>query len=137
VLVWDGVGLGAGGEGGGLGLALLVVGFGFGFGWAVGWALLLDLVAFGDAFALAFLCALLLALGLGDGLPLGLALPALGEVGVDCDAVAAAVVEWLNRFMNPTTPTALRSVARQVSVDSLRKPWSRCALRRSRCFMGP
>ena len=100
--------------------------------------LLLDVLAFGDAFALAFLCALVLALGLGDGLTLGAAveLPALGEVGADCDAVAAVVAGWLNRFMNPTTPTALSSVARQVIVDSLRKPASRCALSRSRCLMG-
>ncbi len=126
-----------------MGLALLVVGFGFGFGWAVGWALLDDLPAAGEGFALAFapafLCALLLALGLGDGLPLApgaaLELLALGEVGADCDTVAAVVAEWLNRFMNPTTPTALRSVARQVMVESLRRPWSRRALSRSRCFM--
>jgi len=83
------------------------------------------LLAFGEAFVLAFLCALLLALGDGLALPLAAApelLPALGEAGADCDTVVAVVAEWLNRFMNPTTPTALRRVARQVIVDSLRKP---------------
>ena len=50
--------------------------------------------------------------------------------------VVAVVAEWLNRFMKPTTPTALSSVARQVSVDSLRRPSSRCARSRSRCLMG-
>lgn len=95
----------------------------------MGWPLLDDLLVVGEGFALAFLClcALLLALGLGDGLTLApaaaLALrPALGELGADCDTVVAVVAEWLNRFMNPTTPTALRRVARQVIVESLRKP---------------
>jgi len=37
--------------------------------------------------------------------------------------------------MNPNTPAVLSKVARQVSVDSLRRPLSRCTLRRSRRLM--
>ncbi|HVB43546.1 MAG TPA: hypothetical protein VNF47_12685 [Streptosporangiaceae bacterium] len=70
--------------------------------------------------------------GLADGLAPGLALGAGEPFAVD----VVATVEWLNRFMKPTTPTALSSVARQVSVDSLRSPSSRRALSRSRCLMG-
>lgn len=132
MVVWVGVGDGAGGVGGGFGfgLALLDVGFGVGL-------VLVDLVAFGAALLLV-LCALLV--GLDDGLALALGLPpALGLVdGAPAwDTVIAVVVAaWLNRFMKPTTPTALSSVARQVMVDSLRSPSSRCARSRSRCLMG-
>lgn len=136
-MVCDGVGVGAGGVGGGLGLAELEVGFGF--GWALG-ALLVEPRDAGELGAAVCLreCLLRLAdaLGLGPGgLGLGLADGFEGLAFAASDAVAVEAA-WLNRFMNPTTPTALSSDARQVSVDSLRSPLSRCAPRRSRCLMG-
>jgi hypothetical protein len=69
----------------------------------------------------------------GLALPLG---PDDGVVEEDAE-VAVAVAAWLNRFMNPKTPTALSNVARQVSVDTLRRPLSRRARSRSRYLMGP
>jgi len=68
-------------------------------------------------------------LGLGE--PDGLADGVLA-----CEVVVTAGAEWLNKFMNPTVPTALSSVARQVSVDSLRRPRSRRKASRSLCRMG-
>jgi hypothetical protein len=109
----------------------------------VGSALLVEMAGLGALLARAFLCARLLGLRLGDGAALAFALAALGLAdgwtGCVFDACAAAVVaaEWFSRFMNPTTPTVLSSVARQVSLDNRRRPSSRCAPRRSRCFMSP
>jgi hypothetical protein len=99
-------------------------------------ALLVDLLGFGVALVLAFFCPLWLGLGLADGLALAAALLPEDFVDADCDAAVTVLAVWLNKFMKPTTPTALSSVARQVRVDSLCKPLSRRALSRSRCLMG-
>ena len=133
-MVCDGVGLGAGGLGGGV----TVVGFGVGLaevdpGAGVGWALGElpgpvepdDRPAPGEtdepAFFAPWLCAPF-AEGLADALALGLA------PGWPDEVVVVDAAEWLNMFMRPTTPTVLSKVARQVSLDSLRRPSSRCAL---------
>jgi hypothetical protein len=74
-------------------------------------------------------------LGLGDGEADGLTAAdgvGPGEGGADATVEAA---EELNRFIRPTTPTLLSRVARQVSVDSRRRPVSRRAPRRSRFLM--
>ncbi len=137
MVVWEGVGLGEGGVDGGL-----TVGFGAGWrtvGAGVGRAR--DVARFGAAAALCSACSF--GLWLGDGLPL--ALPeAPGLAGPDglvdgvpaCEVVVAAGAEWLNTFINPTAPTALSKVARQVSVESLRRPSSRRKVSRSPCRMG-
>jgi len=76
-----------------------------------------------------------LADGLADGVPLGLGL-GLADGDVDeVEVVAADEARWLNRFMKPTTPTALSKVARQVSTDTRRSPLSRRATSRSRYLM--
>lgn len=138
VVVWEGVGLGAGGVGDGFTVGLL--GFGFGLGWELGPDDAGAVLAFGAAlgerlarFTLPAACVD--GEAEGDGLVVadGLGLP--GAEGV-VDAAVADDAAWLNRFMNPTTPTALSSVARQVRVDSRRRPRSRCAPSRSRCLMG-
>ncbi len=141
MLVWEGVGLGAGGVGDGRTVGLLDVGFGFGLGCELGpddagaelgfWA------ALGDRLARCTLPGECPGGETeGEGLAAGAWLPpGLPEADGVAGAVAAEVAAWLNRFMNPTTPTALSSVARQVRVDSRRSPRSRCAPSRSRCLM--
>jgi hypothetical protein len=137
VVVWEGVGLGAGGVEG-----ALTVGFGVGL-WVVGAGVgcALEVARFGAAAGLCLACRF--GLWLGDGL--ALALPEAFELAgpdglVDgvpaCEVVVTAGAEWLNRFMNPTAPTALSKVARQVSVESLRRPSSRRKVSRSLCRMG-
>jgi hypothetical protein len=72
--------------------------------------------------------------GLAD--PNGL-LPGLpGGVAARAWVTAAVPAVWLSRFMKPNTPTVLSRVARQVRVDSLRRPLSRCAPSRCRGLMG-
>ena len=122
MLVWDGVGLGAGGVGDGFTVGLLDVGFGFGLGCELGLvdagAVLALGAALGERLARFTLPATCLD-GEGDGEGLVVAGAAgLPEAEGVVDAVVADDAAWLNRFMNPTTPTALSSVARQVRVDS-------------------
>jgi hypothetical protein len=125
VVVWAGAWLGAGGLRGGFTVGLLDVRLGFG--------LELGRDRAGAELGLGVALAVLLA-----GLDLtGLVLAVLVfAVLVLTGAVVAAeeLGAWLNKFMNPTTPTPLSSVARQVRVDSLRRPRSRCA-RLSRSLM--
>lgn len=147
VVVCDGVGLGAGGLGGGdtvvgFGVGLADVGPGAGVGWPPdelpepGGFEPEDFLVPGDADEPDFFapCLDAFAEGLADALALGLALGVVpgwfGEV-----AVVVVAAEWLNMFIKPTTPTVLSRVARQVSLESLRRPLSRCALSRSRCLM--
>ena len=133
MVVWDGVGLGAGGVGEGFTVGLLDVGLGLGLG--LGCELGLDdagaELALGEAlgerlarFALLATCAGEEAEAEGLAAEAGL-LPGLPEAGGAVDAAVAEVAAWLNRFMNPTTPTALSSVARQVRVESRRRSRSR------------
>ena len=139
VVVWEGVGLGAGGVCGGL-----TVGLGVGLrvdGLGVGRAL--DLAGPGEPPVVLCLAPWRFRLLLGDGF--GPAVPeapglawadGLVEGVLACDVVVTAGAEWLNKFMNPTAPTALSSVARQVRVESLRRPSSRRKASRSLCRMG-
>ena len=124
----------------GLGVGVCDVGVGVGRALCVGAGPPAGEVVPGAGRALLVACPLWDGLALGLGLPLGVAALGLGNgpaEGVVAPAAWVAVVlaAWLNRFMNPTTPTALSRLARQVKVDSLRKPLSRCARRRSRCLM--
>ena len=110
-----------------------------GVGCAVGVACVEGAVV-GVALPAAFLCACLLVL-VGDGVAVARAAASACDPGPGPDdgVLSCAVVvatAWLNRFMKPTTPTALNRVARHVRVDSLRRPSSRCALSRWRCLMG-
>ncbi len=125
VCVGAGVGVGAGGVGGGATVGVLVVGA------AAGVFALLVAGAGLDA----FVPELLLGDGLGEADELPPDTPGVVDGAVP-DVVRALVAEWLKRFMKPTTPTALSTVARQVSLDTLRKPSSRRARRRSRCLIG-
>ena len=134
MVVWDGLGLGAGGVRGGLtvgfGVGLLVVGPGAGR--------TLDVARFGAA---VLACRAWLWPGEGVVLALPVALGLAGPDGLadgvpPCEVVVSAGAEWLNRFMNPTVPTALSKVARQVRVESLRRPSSRRKASRSLCRMG-
>ena len=121
----------------------MIVGFGVGVGVGVGVgrALWVGAGALAGEVAPGAGRAFLVACPLGDGLALGLGLLlavvvlGLGDGVVAAAAWVAVLAAWLKRFMNPTTPTALSRLARQVKVDSLRRPLSRCARRRSRCLM--
>jgi hypothetical protein len=130
VVVCEGVGLGAGGVGGavtvGFGVALWVDGAGAGFA--------LDVDRFRVVWCVG---ACRFELLLCDGFGLALSRPVadgdLPGVGVLACEVVVAGAEWLNRPVIPTAPTALSSVARQVSVESLRSPSSRRKVSRCLC----
>lgn len=136
VVVCDGVGAGVGVLGGGVGLTVALVEDGAGFGVEPP-AAVDEPPAAGVVLGCFFpvRAAFLVALALGDGVVDGLVLaPDVGVVPVL--AVVVVTGWWLNKFMKPTTPTALSRVARQVIVESLRRPSSRCARSLSRCLMG-
>ena len=125
-----GAGAGAVEDGAGCGLGALVVGFGAGVPLPVLMADGCRLVLWRGTewWCLARLCVRW-ALGVADGVVLGLA------DGFETAVAAVEGAAWLKRFMKPTTPTALSRVARQVRVDTLRRPWSRRARSRSCCLM--
>jgi hypothetical protein len=142
VVVWDGVGVAEGGLDGGLtvGFAVGLLDVGAGAGWDDFCGLAAEECALGAADVAALAAALWPGDACGLALPAGLPLvltPGVVEGEVpEVLVVAAVVAEWLKRFMKPTTPTALRRVARQVRVDTRRRPSSRRARSRSRCLMG-
>jgi hypothetical protein len=143
-VVWDGVGVGVGAGG-------LDDGVGFGVGgaevgpdagaveeWVVdGAELLAPWLAGCVAAWLALLPLLALWLAVGDVLAALLLEVLRAGVFVDVEAVVVEAAAWLNRFAPPATPTTLSSVARQVSLDSLRRLASRRAPICSRCRMAP
>jgi len=148
-VVWDGVGLGFGalvgdvivGVEAGAGADDDLLGAGPAAGAVVdvllvgaGAELLFELLGLGRA--LRCLPSPWVVFGLALGVALGLA-PGLVDDVVDVGAAVAVDAEWLKRFMKPAMLAALSSVARQVRVDTLRKPLSRRAPSRSRYLMAP
>jgi hypothetical protein len=140
-VVWDGVGVGVGAggldDGVGLGVGLGDVGPGAGAveEWVVdGAELLAPWLAECEGALLALWPLPAVWLAVGDVLALLLEVLPAG-VFVDVEAVVVEAAAWLNRFAPPATPTTLSSVARQVSLDSLRRLASRRAPICSRCRM--